>query len=239
MKKVKIKQITSIDFDERFYIKDGKFAPSVTYLLGCVYPTNKGLMRFIGDVGNERAEQIKNNAGDDGSYVHKSIEQILLGKKISNKEISIKFNRRRALKIKRCLKAFLDWHAEYKPETIATEKVIWNDKYIYAGTMDYHCKIKTGKYKGEWIIDFKTSRTIQTIMKVQLSAYNYAETKGKAKQAILHLGNMTKKRYSWLPYDFKPYFEQFKMANDLFKMLNPNARPNNEEFPAYFKLTNE
>ena len=119
----KIKQLTSIDFDERFYEKNGKFAPSVTYLLGCVYPSNKGLMRWVGEVGNERAEQIKNEAGDDGSFVHQAIEQLLLGKKISTELIMTKFNRRRALKVKRCIKAFLDWHAKYKPETISTEKI--------------------------------------------------------------------------------------------------------------------
>lgn len=229
-----IKRIDIKEFDERFYQKGDLFAPSVTYILDCVYPKSFGLIDWIGDVGNKRADEIKNEAADDGSFVHEAIEKLLKGFKISNDEISIKFaNRKRALKVKRCLKAFLDWHEEYKPDVINTEKTVWNDEYLYAGTLDLKCRIN-----GEiWTIDFKTSNSIHDSHKVQLSAYRYADG-NEGKCGILHLGNTTKKRYSFLEVDYERYFAQFIIANQMFKTLNPNAKPNEETFPEYFKLTN-
>lgn len=225
-------QINIIEFDERFYQYKDRFAPSVTYLLDCVYPTPYGLINWIGDVGNRRAEEIRDEAGADGSFVHQSIEKLLKGEKISSTDITDKFKPKRSLKIKRCLQAFIDWYNEHTPTTISTEKIVWEDKMLYAGTMDYHCKINGV----EWIIDFKTSNAISDKMRAQLSAYNYAETKGKAKQAILHLGNTTKKRYSFLEVEFSKYFKQFEIANKMFKELYPNAKPTEESYPEYFEL---
>lgn len=228
----KIEQINVALFDERFYKMDDKFYPSVTYLLGCVYPSGFGLQQWIGDVGNKRAEEIRDDAGEDGSFVHEAIEKILLGGKIHTDEINDRFKPQRSLKIHRCLKAFLDWYEEYKPETISTEYIVINDEYGYAGTVDYKCKIGGEEY----IIDFKTSKSIHPTARVQLSAYNYADGATNLKPFILHLGNTTKKRYSFLEVDFERYFEEFKAAKKMFDLLHPNAGPNEETFPEYFRI---
>lgn len=227
-----IKRIDIKEFDERFYQKGELFAPSVTYILDCVYPKSYGLIDWIGDVGNKRAEEIKMESADDGSFIHECIEKLLKGFKISNDEISLKYNsHKRSLKVKRCLKAFLDWHSEYKPEVIETEHTIWNDEYLYAGTLDLKCLINGEK----WIVDFKTSNSVHDNHKVQIAAYQHADG-DNAKCGILHLGNTTKKRYSFLEVDHERFFDQFLIANQMFKTLYPNAKPNDEVFPEYFEI---
>ncbi len=235
--KVKDKEIKRIDvvlFDERFYQKGEIYAPSVTHMLKCVYPTGYGLTNWIGDVGNKRAEEIRDEAGEEGSFVHDAIEKILKGGFISSEDIASMFKPKRSLKIHRCLKAFLDWFDEYKPETVATEHTIWNDNPLYAGTLDYKCIIKGDK----WTIDFKTSNSIYPSAKVQLSAYNHSDNGGKDKAAILHLGNTTKKKYSFLEIDQSRYFKEFLVTHSMFNVLYPNAAPNSEKFPEKFDLKN-
>ena len=230
--KKEIKQITIREFDERFYQRGDEFAPSVTFILDATYPSGYGLTKWIGDVGNKRAEEIRDETAEEGSFVHEAIEKMLLGQKISNEDITSRFIPRRSLKIKRCLKSFIDWYEETEPEIIETEKTIWNDEFLYAGTLDLKCKINGEIY----IIDFKTSNSVQPKMKCQLSAYNYAETNGTAKQAILHLGNTTKKRYSFIEVDFERYFNQFLTVKKLFDELHPNAKPTDEAYPEWFYL---
>lgn len=229
---MKIQQINVREFDERFYQKGNDFAPSVTYILQCVYPSGFGLSNWRGDVGNKRADEIMDETAEEGSFVHEQIEKLLKGFRISNEEIDSNFkNHRRALKVKRCLKSFIDWYEDTKPETISTEKTIWDDQHIFAGTLDYKCVIDGEK----WTIDFKTSKSIHDSHKIQVSAYRFADG-NEGKCGILHLGNTTKKRYSFIEVDHDRYFPQFLQFNETFKMLYPNAKPNDEKFPEYFEL---
>lgn len=240
MEKQENKQITRIEsyeFDERFYQKivNGKkvFAPSVTFILGSTYPSDFGLIQWRGDVGNKRADEILDETAEDGSFAHDAIHRIINGEKVSGKEIEIKFSPKRSLKIKRCLQAFLDWCKEYGPEFVQSEYIVWNEKDNYAGTVDCYCIIDRLPY----LVDFKTSKSIHAQHKVQISAYKEADTR-PGKPAILHLGNTTKKRYSWLvvgPEDQAAYWDQFQKANALFKSINPDAKPTDEIFPEFFE----
>jgi len=227
------KQINVIEFDERFYqVGPDTFYTSVTYILGCCYPSGAGLTQWIGDVGNKRAEEIRDEAGEDGSFVHDAIDRMLHGQKITSQEIEEKFKKSaRILKIKKCLKSFIDWYNEYKPEIIKTEFMIVNSEYQFGGTVDLLCKINGENY----IIDYKTSKSISEEHRVQLSAYNKEVSNLEYKMAILHLGNTTIKGYSFLEVkDNEKYFKQFQSVNNLFKQLNPNARPQQNVFPLEF-----
>ena len=233
----KIIRIDNYCFDERFYQKiiDGVkyYQPSVTYILGCAYPSDFGLMEWRGDVGNKRAEEILEETSEDGSFVHDAIHKILTGESISSELISTKFSPKRSLKIKRCLRSFLDWHKEHKPETIALEETVWNDAIGAAGTRDFKCKINGEVY----VIDFKTSKSIRNAHKVQVCAYGLFDKSDHV--ALLHLGNTTKKGYSFNVLDAEDrekFTTQFHGANNLFKIMNPNAKPNSEVFPEHFKI---
>lgn len=237
-KKNPITRIDNYEFDERFYQKindDGKkvFVPSVTYILGSAYPQDFGLTQWRGDVGNKRADEILEETSEDGSYVHRAIELILNKQIIKGEEISKRFSSRRSLKIKRCLKAFLDWYEEYKPTVVSTEYIVWNDEHKFAGTVDLKCKIGEEMY----IVDFKTSKTLHNTHKAQICAYGVADKVDKV--ALLHLGNTTKKKYSFNVLDKEEvtrFTEEFHVTNKLFETLNPNAAPTTETFPDIFLI---
>ena len=236
--KEEITRIDSYEFDERFYQKivnkEKFYQPSVTYILGCAYPSNFGLTSWRGDVGNKRAEEILDETAEDGSFVHQSIQKLILQEKVSSEEISSRFKPKRSLKIKRCLKAFLDWVDEYKPTFINSEYIIWTDQFKYAGTVDCFCRIGEQFY----LVDFKTSKSIHTSHKLQVVAYAQAEPR-PCKCALLHLGNTTKKGYSFLELDeddTNKYWSQFLSANNLFQSLYPEAKPTSQTFPDYFKI---
>lgn len=239
--KLEVKTPVRIDnyiFDERFYRWTNEkgedvYYPSVTYILGCAYPSDFGLTQWRGDVGNKRADEILEESAADGSYVHDAIKKILEGEQIERSAIEMGFLPRRALKVMRCLKAFLDWYTEYKPQVLATEYIVWNEEHKFAGTVDLRCKIGEDTY----IVDFKTGKSLHESHKAQICAYGLADPADKV--ALLHLGNTTKKKYSFNVLDDderKQYMEEFNQTNKLFRTLNPNAKPNEETFPDVFIL---
>ena len=229
-----IRRIEVIEYDERFYQLGDKYFPSVTYVLGLAYPSGGGLTRWIGDVGNKRAEEIRDEAGEDGSYVHDAIDRMIKGEQIKGEDIDKLFKKSdRILKIKRCLKAFLDFYKEYKPIILSTEFTVVNINEKYAGTVDLKCIINDKEY----IIDYKTSKSISVEHKVQLAAYNQADNENKANIAILHLGNTTIKGYSFLEVKEKEqYYNQFNITNKLFQEIYPDAKPKINIFPLEFFL---
>lgn len=230
-----IVRVEQYSFDERYYQREigpnlYEYAPSMTYVLSCVYPAHE-LAEWRGDVGNKRADEIMNEAGEDGNFVHAAIERILKGEEVTTIEIEQQFKQRRSLKVKRCLKAFLDWYLEVKPQIISLEYSVWGDGY--AGTVDLKCIIGGETY----IVDFKTSKSIHNSHKVQISGYGMADKVDKV--ALLHLGNTTKKKYSFLVLDDdvrERYEKECKMAVNMFHTLNPNAKPTDETFPEIFKI---
>ena len=240
MEKKSIEVIQTYEFDERYYQyidQDGikQYAPSVTYILSEAYPTEYGLIKWTGDVGNERAEQIRDEAGDIGSFVHNAISQLLNGEKVSSEVISARFKPKSSLKVKRCIQAFLDWYQKYNPEIISHEYIVWHEKRGFAGTVDLKCKIDGQLY----IIDYKTSKTIKDPHRVQVCGYCLVEDGYKAIPAILHLGNTTKKRYSFLEIDLekkRKYTKQFLLAHQMFQSKYPNAKPSDETYPDKFTL---
>src|SRR5437660_6989959 len=69
-----------------------------------------------------------------------------------------------------CVKSFIDWRDEVKPEVIATETTIFSEINGYAGTVDFVCRIDGVLY----VIDFKTSKQVWKEYEVQISAYRVA-----------------------------------------------------------------
>src|SRR3990167_2458855 len=223
-------------FDERFYRKsmdgtDDEYRPSLTYVIGCAYPMDFGLVQWRGDVGNKRADEIMEETAEDGSYVHQALENIFKGEEIKRADIEARFSPKRSLKIMRCLQAALDWYNDVQPKILATEYIVWHDRF--AGTVDLKCEIDGKTY----ILDQKTSKTIHSTHKVQIAGYGMADEADNI--AILHLGNTTKKKYSFLVLDQEDrtkYEEQCNQTLTMFHTLNPNARPNSETYPDIFNL---
>jgi len=214
----------------RFYVKKatGEFRPSVTYIQSVGYPTPMHLQKWKADQGWDEAEALKNLAGENGSIIHNSIEQLLLGQDVDARGMS--------LKCKRSIKAFCDWYKLEEPQIIRTEYRIWADDY--SGTCDLLCRIKSDEYKEIWLVDYKSGGVYDT-GKSQLMAYKHADPEA-TRCAILQLGNTTKKRYTWSEIkkeDEGYYWDLFTKCNSMYKLLKPGDCPS-EPYPDMFSLTN-
>lgn len=204
--------------------------PSVTTKIDEVFPKDVFFIQWVREQGLG-GQAIFEKAGDEGTEVHIAIDRLINGEQVLTAEMP--------LKVKRCIQAFIDWVAEFKPEFISSEQMLWNDEFKFAGTRDLLCKLnytkgKT-KYEGVYVVDYKTSNTIQEKHKVQVAAY-WACGDNTDKASLLHLGNKTKAGYSFLEFDPKEHFELFKHHNKTFELHYPNAEPKIETYPDFFKL---
>lgn len=237
--------------DERWYMKPvpnvetavPEYAPvpSVTWIAG-YWPKGVGFYKWLADKGWDEAEAVKQAAGDRGSRVHLAIEKILNGEefridtKVMDKNRSSEgelYETELTYEELLCVKSFLDWREAVKPETIATETVIFSDIHGYAGTVDYVCRIDGVPY----VIDFKTSKQVWKEYELQVSAYRVALENGEnplyeknpngtdsntlvdmsgCKTAILQLGyERNKAGYKFTEVD--DAFPLFKVAQQIWK----------------------
>ena len=166
--------------DERWYTKSVMnretklpeilYVPSVTWITGH-YPKGMGFYKWLADKGWDEAQALKVAAGDKGSKVHDAISMILRGEevridsKILNKSTGVE----EELTLEECdaILSFVKWRTENKVETIAFDVTVFSEKYGYAGTIDYICKIDGKTY----IVDFKTSAEVWPEYELQVSAY--------------------------------------------------------------------
>ncbi len=235
--KTVIKRIDNSTNKWRFYEEvreDGEQLwcyPSVTSKISAVYPTDTYLVKWIREQGIG-GQAIFEKAGDEGTEAHIAIDTLIRGDSVCTLEMPDK--------VKRCVKAFLDWVEEFNPIFLESEKMVVNHEYNFAGTRDLLCELDyekgKNKYKGVYCIDYKTSSGVHDSHRIQNAAYWSCGKKSTDRTAILHLGNRTKAKYSFLEYDPLEYWEQFKHFNKTFDILNPNARPNFVKYPDFFKL---
>lgn len=155
------KQITLPD--SRYYLRNGLYYPSITYVLSC-YPKGKHFEDWLKQVGYS-ADIIVKKAGEEGTKVHTLIELYLTGMEI--KLLDDKGNIKYDTNIWSMFLKFVEWWEEYKPEIIESEIYLSSDEMKIAGTTDLVCKIN-----GEvWIIDFKTSNHLHKPYDLQLAFY--------------------------------------------------------------------
>lgn len=234
--------------DERWYLKSEmdevtglphyKGVPSVTWVAG-YYPKGIAFYKWLADKGWDEAEAIKQAAGDKGSAVHLAIEKILRGDelrldtKIEDKSRSSEKEavyRELTLEEVLCIKSFLDWYNDAKPEIIASESVVFSDKHNYAGTVDLVCRVGGQLY----VIDFKTSKSIWREYELQVSAYRHAFESGEnplyevkdgkevmvppvdMKSAILQLG-YDRNKAGWKFTEIEDKFDLFLTAQKIWK----------------------
>lgn len=171
-------QITTAD--ERWYVKDVinpvtklpefKYVPSVTWIAGH-YPKGVAYYKWLGEHGWDESQALMHEAGDRGSKIHEAISAILRGEevRIDSKFVNNSTGELEELTVEECdaILSFVNWKKENNPESIAWDITVYSDKYDYAGSIDYICKID-GK---TWIVDFKSSQNIFPAYELQLSAY--------------------------------------------------------------------
>ena len=103
--------------DTHYYYVDGVFKPSVTKILQEAMPTPFALRQWIGEVGNDKAKEKLEKAGERGTALHNACEEMLRGVEIDLTQFPLDSD-------KKCLVAFKNWCAEYQPSEIEIETVV-------------------------------------------------------------------------------------------------------------------
>lgn len=158
------KQITFLD--QRFYQRNEKHYPSVTYILSFI-PKNKIFLDWMKEKGEE-SDVIAKVAADKGKQVHKAIEKLLKGEEV--KWINEWGDAAYSLEVWQMILRFQEFWTIHKPELVGSEIHVFSDQYEFAGTIDLVLRIN-----GElWLLDIKTNNQIAPIYNYQVAAYNQA-----------------------------------------------------------------
>lgn len=154
-----------IDFlDTRFYVTAaGAYVPSVTTILSA-YPKGAQYYEWLKKVGDD-ADQIRDEAGNRGSTVHKLTELYDDGHEVTLMDEQghidyklIEWN---------MFEKYVDFRTRYQMEIVHTEMHLSSDLLAMAGTLDRVIRIN-GK---TLIIDIKTSNSLYDHYWLQMSAY--------------------------------------------------------------------
>jgi hypothetical protein len=223
--------------DSRYYRRNGKYYPSVTYVLG-YYPKGKFFENWLKQVGFS-ADYIVKKAAEEGTQVHELAEEYLNGAELNflddrgrpqyNPDVWQMFLR------------FVEFWETHKPTLIETEVHIFSDELKIAGTCDLIVEMN-----GElWLLDLKTSNQIQTVYELQTAVYGqcYEECFGKKIDRYGILWLKSSKRGSkkdkmqgkgWEIVESSRTFEEnidiFKTVKRLFDLENPTHSPVFTEF---------
>ena len=233
------KQITLPD--ARYYRINGKYYPSVTYVLS-YYPKGKHFQDWLKKVGYS-ADWIVKKAGEEGTQVHEMIEDYLNGEELNFLQNGIPMYNP---DIWQMFLKFVDFWEEYKPTLIETEVHLFSDELKVAGTCDMVCEINNEL----WIIDFKTSNHLQTTYDLQTAVYGkmYEECYGKKadRYGVLWLKSSKRKKSQdkiqgkgWEMYESKRTQDEnidiFNTVKKLFDLENPRHSPTFTEFKTTVK----
>jgi hypothetical protein len=223
--------------DSRYYRRNGKYYPSVTYVLG-YYPKGKFFENWLKQVGFS-ADYIVKKAAEEGTQVHELAEEYLNGAELNfldergrpqyNPDVWQMFLR------------FVEFWETHKPTLVETEVHLFSDILKIAGTCDLIVEIN-----GElWLLDLKTSNQLQTVYELQTAVYGqcYEECFGKKIDRYGILWLKSSKRGSkkdkmqgkgWEVVESTRTFEEnidiFKTVKRLFDLENPTHSPVFTEF---------
>jgi len=223
--------------DSRYYRRNGKYYPSVTYVLG-YYPKGKFFENWLKQVGFA-SDYIVKKAAEEGTQVHELCEEYLNGAELKflddygrpqyNPDVWQMFLR------------FVEFWEEFKPTLIETEVHLFSDVLEIAGTCDLIVEIN-----GEtWLLDLKTSNQLQLTYELQTAVYGqcYEECFGKKidRYGILWVKSSKRKAAKgkmqgkgWEIVESTRTFEEnidiFKTVKRLFDLENPTHSPVFTEF---------
>lgn len=140
----------------------GRELPGVTTIIGSVI-RKQALEIWRGNVGNEAADARRDAAAKRGSLVHLLAEmhtgqvpEIPIGSEPDALAVA----------------AFEVWYETWVEELLASEWSVVNERYGYAGTLDYLVVLRGDRYPT--LVDLKTSRSLWPEMRYQTAAYREA-----------------------------------------------------------------
>lgn len=183
--------------------------PSSTTILNA-YPQSPHLTKWVGEMGWNEAERIKNEAGARGTRVHDAIEHLIGGDQLWKHSFSL-------LEWQKIC-SWVDWYNEVKPQILAAEVALYSPKYKYAGRVDCICVID-GKVV---VVDWKTSASLYPHFPLQFASYAQAlEEISNLKidsTAGLQLGTSSKQGWKYDEHpEWKDNFKMFLTVKDVWE----------------------
>lgn len=240
-----LKQITLKD--SRYYQRSpGVFYPSVTTILH-YFPKGAFFETWIKDMGHN-ADIVMKRAGEEGTQVHKAIEDFLEGKELRWIDHDGRVNYH--THVWRMILGFVDFWTTYKPKLLMSEQFMVSDKHKFCGTLDLLIEMNGEK----WLLDIKTSNAVHESHHMQLSAYSaaYEEVYGEKVQrnGIIWLKSSkkgpdkSKKRIQGSGWEvvegkktIEEYFQMFMHTYETYKIMHPETEIELLTLPNTVKLT--
>jgi len=223
--------------DSRYYRRNGKYYPSVTYVLG-YYPKGKHFENWLKQVGFA-SDHIVKKAAEEGTQVHELCEAYLNGEEL--KFLDDKERPQYNPDVWQMFLRFVEFWETFKPVLIETEVHLFSDKLKVAGTCDLIVSIDNKL----WLLDIKTSNQLQTTYELQTAVYGQCYEECFEKEidhyGILWLKSSKRKASTgkmqgkgWEVVESSRTFEEnidiFKTVKRLFDLENPTHSPVFTEF---------
>jgi len=223
--------------DSRYYRRNGKYYPSVTYVLG-YYPKGKHFENWLKQVGFA-SDHIVKKAAEEGTQVHELCEAYLNGEEL--KFLDDKERPQYNPDVWQMFLRFVEFWETFKPVLIETEVHLFSDKLKVAGTCDLIVSIDNKL----WLLDIKTSNQLQTTYELQTAVYGQCYEECFEKEidhyGILWLKSSKRKASAgkmqgkgWEVVESSRTFEEnidiFKTVKRLFDLENPTHSPVFTEF---------
>lgn len=242
------RQITFLD--TRFYLSDaGTYLPSVTSVLDC-YPKPAAFYEWLKKVG-EDADQIRDEAGNRGSTVHKLTEQYDAGEEVNLIDEAGNINYK--LLEWSMFERYVEFRRRFEFEVIFSELNLISDTLGFAGTLDRVIKIGDKVL----IIDIKTSNSLYDHYWLQMAAYEklLAEVQPDLKidgYAILWLNALTRtdgkpgscQGKGWQLIERKPEDKErdwplFQATYQLWQAERGSMKPKEQSYQLSHKFNNQ
>jgi hypothetical protein len=151
--------------DQRFYRsgRTGNFLPSSSTILNC-YPKSASFYEWL-KVNGEQADEIRDEAGRDGSIIHNLTERYDKGERVSllNTDGTVSFSTRQWSMFER----YVEFSERYKPTIIMNEENLVSDNLGYGGTLDRIINLNGNTL----LIDIKTSNSLHNHYWLQMASY--------------------------------------------------------------------
>lgn len=239
-------QITTLG--ERWYAKEEKFNPSITWI--CRYnpkPVSEALLKYYAKNGYDESKALRDEAAQRGSKVHQAIDVLLQGGKVTfespfaDPDYPNDEKKRSTLNPDEywLVMTFADWWqdlcANHAVQVVDTEKTVWveaaeGEQYGYAGTRD----IKLIVDNEPWAIDIKSGQHIYDEHELQLSAIKHADP-DSPKIFVLQVGYYANKR-GWKLTEMEDKFNLFRAAMAGWRDANPDSKPKQKDYPPEISL---
>lgn len=235
-----------IDFlDTRFYLHEsGNYYPSATTILEA-YPKGPGFYEWLKKTG-EDADEIRDEAGDKGSRVHRFTEAYDNGEEVN---LLDEYGNTNCKMIEWAMfEKYIEFRTRFNVEIEHTELHMVNPLLGYGGTLDRAIKLNGKRYR----IDIKTGNGIYNHFWLQLAAYEklyIAEGHPPADDiAVLWLNAKTKTEgrkdaiqgKGWQlifpQFSIEHYWKLFKSVHQLWLAENGDMQPKQFSYQLTHKM---